>query len=183
MSDAIVEAIRCELPEFEYSLTTVSWNIHKNLLLYASGGSNASINRKMHVLEDMLESSILAMRVVMNNYRPINTVPFDVLTHIFGFVARGTDMLPVSGVCRHWREVALATPSLWAALKTSDPPSILPLLVGRAKLAPFSMRLGHTWLQSPPSLPDTASIQSMIPTLRTFGIEYHELLPSRSCSE
>ncbi|KAA1475149.1 hypothetical protein DENSPDRAFT_411617 [Dentipellis sp. KUC8613] len=171
MSDATIEAIHRELSEFESSLAVVSSNIHKNLRLYAFGSSNASVGRKMHELEALLESSVHAMRIVMNNYRLINTIPFEVLAHIFSFVACGTGMILVSGVCRRWREVTLATPSLWAVLKQSDPPSALPFLVGRAQRAPFCMRLGGTWLRSSVSLPTIASIQSMIPTLRTFSIE------------
>ncbi|TFY51210.1 hypothetical protein EVG20_g11110 [Dentipellis fragilis] len=134
MSDAIIDAIHRELPEFESLLAT-----------------DASISRKMRQLEALLETSIHAMRVVMNSYRLINTIPFEVLAHIFSFVARGTDILPVAAVCRHWREVTLVTPSLWAALKTSDSPRILPLLVDRAKSAPFRIRLGRMWFPGPSS--------------------------------
>ncbi|TFY65887.1 hypothetical protein EVG20_g5202 [Dentipellis fragilis] len=83
---------------------------------------------------------------VLNSYRPINSVPSDILVHILSFVARGRDIVPVARVCRHWMAVVLGTPSLWAFFNDYHQRwridlGIIPFLLDRAKNAPFDVRI------------------------------------------
>ncbi|KAM5540904.1 hypothetical protein V8D89_005548 [Ganoderma adspersum] len=75
--------------------------------------------------------SMSLLQETENSRSRINSLPPEILTLIFLFVseplsppghrgpssARQTyDLLPVTQVCRHWRELALGTPSLWSTL-------------------------------------------------------------------
>ncbi|TBU44435.1 hypothetical protein BD309DRAFT_919919 [Dichomitus squalens] len=86
-------------------------------------------------LYNLAENSSIALRELVNGYRPINRLPQELLAAIFSLVPRThpfardglptfssnkmlqvSDLLPIVATCRRWREVALATPSLWSMI-------------------------------------------------------------------
>ena len=52
--------------------------------------------------------------------RPVNLLPVELLIQIFGFLGGGSFVVPVSHVCRRWRNIALCTPSLWTVIREED---------------------------------------------------------------
>lgn len=81
--------------------------------------------QRLHVIASVLQET-------MNSRCPINALPPEMLARIFSFVprplplgaryrgvssaVRTSDLIPISHVCRRWRDVALDTPSLWSSI-------------------------------------------------------------------
>jgi len=57
---------------------------------------------------------------MLNPIRPAHRLPREILMQIFALVGSGKRILPVSHVCRRWRDVALKTPELWSTFEPDD---------------------------------------------------------------
>ncbi|KAG7090144.1 hypothetical protein E1B28_011752 [Marasmius oreades] len=84
----------------------------------------------------------------------INTIPVEILSQIFWYfqpeahVCLLPDIPPLAlfiGVCRHWRAVALNTPSLWSTIVLNNPKRI-------------HLTMVHQWLERSTSCPLTLSL-------------------------
>jgi hypothetical protein len=100
-----------------------------------------------------LEERMRALRTRRNSLSPISSIPPELLSTIFVHHAQQTQLLYnpdnpdilswliVGHICRHWREVALGTPELWAtpflnSLQATDE------MLARSKMAPLNLRIG-----------------------------------------
>ena len=95
-----------------------------------------------------------ALKYARNAIPRINTIPVEVLAHIFKMVVNPTQRFPhsyathpdpvdglhVSQVCRHWRNVAFGFLELWSTVDTSRPMSVN-VMLSRARGAPLKVIL------------------------------------------
>ncbi|EPS99732.1 hypothetical protein FOMPIDRAFT_89906 [Fomitopsis schrenkii] len=99
---------------------------------------------------DEIEQALASMPEVLmyarNALPPINTIPVEVLAHIFKMVVDPAQRFPhsyaghpdpvdglhVSQVCRHWRDVAFGFLDLWSTVDTARPMSVN-VMLGRAQ--------------------------------------------------
>lgn len=100
-----------------------------------------------------LEERMRALRTRRNIFSPISSIPPEILGVIFIHHAQQTQLLHVPDnpavlswlnvghVCRHWREVALGTPKLWAIPFLNSSLATEEMLM-RSKMAPLSLRCG-----------------------------------------
>ncbi|KAG9225774.1 hypothetical protein CCMSSC00406_0007784 [Pleurotus cornucopiae] len=83
----------------------------------------------------------------------VSKLPPEVLSIIFEHLALGqppvlpgyawillNNVLPVTQVCRHWRQVALDSPRIWGCIPSSAPPRLVELFLRRVKSAPLYLR-------------------------------------------
>lgn len=84
------------------------------------------IDAKLSVLRIMTERLLQDRKRALQASAPIKRLPPELLSRMFELAAREHQNLPwrISLVCRSWREVALATPSLWSNISIGH---ILPL--------------------------------------------------------
>ncbi|TBU33996.1 hypothetical protein BD311DRAFT_784411 [Dichomitus squalens] len=91
-------------------------------------------------LGDILNESVSIVRSLKNASAPIDQLPNEILSDIFALVPREAadtsdiasfrffhtvdvrDAVPLTAVCRRWRQVAHATPSLWSTIYDSRSP-------------------------------------------------------------
>ncbi|TFK60886.1 hypothetical protein BDN72DRAFT_751234, partial [Pluteus cervinus] len=70
---------------------------------------------------------LCSLRTLRNSLAPVSQIPTELLSKIFVHSQDCGDIsivgeidlttrLPISWVCRHWREIALATPALWTVI-------------------------------------------------------------------
>ncbi|KAI0253374.1 hypothetical protein BJV78DRAFT_1351755 [Lactifluus subvellereus] len=71
-------------------------------------------------IEGVLSPALHTFLEMLNPIRPAHRLPREVLIQIFGLVGSGKKILPVSHVCRRWRDIALKTPELWSSLQPDD---------------------------------------------------------------
>ena len=69
---------------------------------------------------------------MLNPIRPAHRLPREILMQIFALVGSGKRILPVSHVCRRWRDVALKTPELWSSFEPDDFTPMLPVALQRS---------------------------------------------------
>ncbi|KDQ51401.1 hypothetical protein JAAARDRAFT_84031, partial [Jaapia argillacea MUCL 33604] len=94
--------------------------------------------------------SIRQLCTTRNSLMPISCLPPEVLANIFVQYAAQINLrspsislgcstdwwIAVTYVCRHWREVALATPRLWSSLSFQRPKWV-PEMIIRSRMAPL----------------------------------------------
>ncbi|KDQ61419.1 hypothetical protein JAAARDRAFT_190193 [Jaapia argillacea MUCL 33604] len=97
--------------------------------------------------------SIRELRTKRNSLVPISRLPSEVLANIFVQYAKQRDLsleyafgrpavwwIAITYVCRYWREVAVATPSLWCSLPFHRPKWV-PEMITRSKMAPLEVNV------------------------------------------
>ncbi|KAG1822176.1 hypothetical protein EV424DRAFT_811970 [Suillus variegatus] len=101
---------------------------------------------------EALEERMRALRTRRNTFSPISSIPPEILGAIFVHHAQQTQLLyaphhpaflswlNVGHIYRHWREVALGTPELWATPFLNSSQATEMLL--RSKMAPLNLRTG-----------------------------------------
>ncbi|EIW80253.1 hypothetical protein CONPUDRAFT_144419 [Coniophora puteana RWD-64-598 SS2] len=89
-------------------------------------------------------------RTERNALSPICCLPPEVLAEIFTYATptihhTHRDLLTITHVCHHWREVALAYPNLWSNIDMDrrNPARIRALMLERAKNAPLALELSN----------------------------------------
>ncbi|KAI9454501.1 hypothetical protein F5148DRAFT_426168 [Russula earlei] len=81
--------------------------------------------RDLLAIESVISPAHQAFLKMLNPIRPAHRLPREILMQIFALVGSGKRILPVSHVCRRWRDVTLKTPELWS---TFEPDDITPML-------------------------------------------------------
>jgi F-box-like len=76
---------------------------------------------------------------MLNPIRPAHSLPREVLMQIFSLVGSGKRILPVSHVCRRWRDIALKTPELWSSLQPDDITAMMPVTLKRSEDHPLDV--------------------------------------------
>ncbi|KAH9949147.1 hypothetical protein B0H21DRAFT_820336 [Amylocystis lapponica] len=111
---------------------------------------------KLDLIERRIASLASAVRSLRNAFSPVHKLPCETLAQIFSMLVEPpshysfmpnvdsmTDpyaWLNATHVCRHWRDVALAFPSLWTTIDGSHPHAALTSL-SRSKQAPLYVYL------------------------------------------
>ncbi|KAH9920612.1 uncharacterized protein B0H18DRAFT_956996 [Fomitopsis serialis] len=73
--------------------------------------------------------------LLTEGYAPVDNIPTELLVHVFLLVRDSTTTLSwisLTHVCRHWRNVALGTPLLWASIPVGRRPSFLRACLARS---------------------------------------------------
>lgn len=103
-----------------------------------------------------LEERMRALRTRRNSLSLISSIPPELLSTIFVHHAQQTQLLHnpdnpdilswiiVGHICRHWREVALGTPELWATPFLNSSQATDEMLT-RSKMAPLNLRIGRRY--------------------------------------
>ncbi|KAG8949906.1 hypothetical protein FRC04_008209 [Tulasnella sp. 424] len=96
-------------------------------------------------LENSLKPRLVQARKRRNAFLPINRLPVEVVVEIFHTVLDTDALCPpttpthlerlktLASVFSVWRSLVSGTPSLWAVLESTCPPSILPTVIRKAK--------------------------------------------------
>ncbi|KAI1790257.1 hypothetical protein LXA43DRAFT_1095599 [Ganoderma leucocontextum] len=107
-------------------------------------GKSSTVPPLLESLADVLSESLAIVRSLANASAPISRLPNEILSAIFEWVPRQAedasriatfgcfrsvdvrDAIPLTAICRWWRQVALATPSLWSTVCDQKVPQVLP---------------------------------------------------------
>ncbi|KAI0648225.1 hypothetical protein C8Q79DRAFT_905553 [Trametes meyenii] len=91
-----------------------------------------------------LREEIAQLRTVHNLIAPINALPPELLSMIYSYAdsssIKNTNIINITHVCRHWRDIALRTPSLWARVGLGHPIGFKAFLE-RSKALPLQITL------------------------------------------
>ncbi|KDQ61415.1 hypothetical protein JAAARDRAFT_203934 [Jaapia argillacea MUCL 33604] len=123
--------------------------------------------------------SIRQLCTKRNSLVPVSRLPPEVLANIFqhatqsdlslGFALGSPAVwwIAITYVCRCWREVALATPSLWCSLPFHRPKWV-PEMIARSKIAPLQVEVAS---ESSRVLPQIRMALEHMPRIRVLGLE------------
>lgn len=105
-----------------------------------------------------LYEEIAELQSIHNLVAPINSLPPELLNMIFSCVedasTENTDLISVTHVCRHWRDIALHAPILWTRIALKHPEGVRTFL-DRSKALPLRVSL------STEKLPIVATVRSL----------------------
>ncbi|KAF9810419.1 hypothetical protein IEO21_06956 [Rhodonia placenta] len=166
---------------------------------------------QLECIENVLLNSLSDVRMSLNAQRPINRLPVEILSKIFRrmlspFDIRGdflvwdslfdfkdtNVLLPLTHVCRRWRDVALDTPTLWTTLNSYFHPGAVDEYYFRSQSAPLKVwttpniyfllnnvqQLWHTDGQRIQSFASYRGCDSDLPTSYAHGLR---ALAARDC--
>ncbi|KAH9988816.1 hypothetical protein BJV74DRAFT_796264 [Russula compacta] len=88
--------------------------------------------RDLLAIESVISPAHHAFLEMLNPIRPAHRLPREMLIQIFALVGSGKTILPVSHVCRRWRDIALKTPELWFSFEPDDFTPMMPVAVQRS---------------------------------------------------
>jgi hypothetical protein len=127
------------------------------------------LSQELLAAQVVLLPAFHAFSEILSPLRAVNNVPREVLSRIFALVGTGTDVVPLSRVCRRWRQIALRSPKLWASIGNRDLTPMLPAFIERAQDAPIDVDVcidsGDTR-----RLERLADLQSASSQLRSFEV-------------
>jgi F-box-like len=84
-------------------------------------------------VEHVISPAHHAFLEMLNPIRPAHRLPREILMQIFANIGSGKRILPVSHVCRRWRDTAINAPELWSFFETEDFTSMFPVALQRSK--------------------------------------------------
>ncbi|KAL1947442.1 hypothetical protein VTO73DRAFT_14403 [Trametes versicolor] len=126
------------------------------------------IERRLAAILNM-RKEISQLRSIHNLVAPVNSLPPELLIMIFSLA--GDDLVSVTHVCQHWRDVALHAPGLWTHVGNTSPEGVKTYL-RRSKELPLDISL--TVLEFRPWLPClrlvTQSLTSLSSQLEVLSI-------------
>lgn len=135
------------------------------------GHALALIDAELHLhTETMLDlsASMAVLKTRRNMLAQISCLPSEVLAQIFNAYAISEHdphlhgrWVRVTHVCSHWRQVALAYPSLWSHIATSRPYEAREFLL-RSKAAPLKVAVDFADLFVDKHAPDTESLTHLV---------------------
>ncbi|KAH9041496.1 hypothetical protein EDB83DRAFT_2524129 [Lactarius deliciosus] len=100
--------------------------------LIAERINHPETTRNLLEVERVLSPAYHSFLEMLNPLRPAHRLPREILIQTFGLVGSGKRILPVSHVCRRWRDIALKTPELWSSFHTDDFTHMMPVALGRS---------------------------------------------------
>ena len=125
-------------------------------------GPRDSVSLQVLKLEDALHSTLLDVRSWANTLSPINRLPPEILSLIPTFLHHKRNrrsLIRWSQVCRHWRNVLIATPALWTHFSCKDL-SRTHAFIERSKSMPLRVRLSPQFCLQ--------SFKALIPHVKRF---------------
>ena len=94
---------------------------------------------KLLATEAILVPAFHAVLELLSPSRVVHQIPRDILARIFVLVGTGAEVVPLTHVCRRWRNIALRTQELWTFLRDRDLTDMLPVFVERSQRAPLDV--------------------------------------------
>jgi hypothetical protein len=91
-----------------------------------------SIQTQLLEVERVLSPAYHSFLEMLNPLRPAHHIPREILIQIFRLVGSGKRILPVSHVCRRWRDITLKTPEIWSSFHTDDFTQMMPVALARS---------------------------------------------------
>ena len=125
--------------------------------------------KKLLAAQVVLLPAFHAFSEILSPFRAVNNVPRDVLSRIFALVGTGTDVVPLSRVCRRWRQIALRYPKLWTSIGDRDLTPMLPAFIERAQGGPLDVSVSID-SDDTRRLERLAELQSASSQLRSFEV-------------
>ena len=111
--------------------------------------------------------------------RPINKLPPELLFQVFDFVGPGPAIIPLSQVCRRWRDVALSSPTLWSVIGACS--RLVPLFLQRSLDSPLQVRGIVAHHDDKEFLGCLTYLETVIHRVISFAVDFrvmiHEPLP------
>ncbi|KAH9857714.1 hypothetical protein C2E23DRAFT_881283 [Lenzites betulinus] len=105
-----------------------------------------------------LHEQIAELQTIHNLVAPVNNLPPELLSMTFAYVEAGStgnkDLITITHVCRHWRDIALQAPVLWTRIALKHPEGVRTFL-DRSKALPLTVSL------STDQLPIVATVRSL----------------------
>ena len=130
-----------------------TWSIH----LDEVWRWDLTINRTSQIdsLEARARDVLKLIPSLRNLLQPVNRLPPETISRIARyFINRGAKlMIPLTHVCRYWRESIISTPENWASISSGDG-NLAVLSLQRAKAAPLDVRLEMAQTREIPGFPD-----------------------------
>ena len=83
------------------------------------------------------------IRSAMNQARPINRLPPEMLAKVFEFRSTGRDLIAATHVCARWRAILISTPYLWSKIDFEDI-SRASTFLGRSRAALIDVSVAKT---------------------------------------
>ncbi|KAF9777979.1 hypothetical protein BJ322DRAFT_1175971 [Thelephora terrestris] len=129
------------------------------LKFFASSLQSEVTNKSEPQQIDSLEATVQdVLRVILslrNILRPVNRMPPEILSHVARYLIEDEDedaisIVPLTHVCRYWRESIISTPSNWTLISNKNK-DMTAACLQRAKAAPLEITL---WMPLDPSFPD-----------------------------
>ncbi|KAH9989221.1 hypothetical protein BJV77DRAFT_695828 [Russula vinacea] len=97
--------------------------------------------RDLLAVERVISPAHHAFLEMLNPIRPAHRLPREILMQIFALVGSGKRILPVSHVCRRWRDAALRASELWSSFEPEDFTPMLPVALQRSKESLLDVQL------------------------------------------
>ena len=94
---------------------------------------------KLLATEAILVPAFHAVLELLSPSRVVHQIPRDILARIFVLVGTGAEVVPLTHVCRRWRNIALRTQELWTFLRDRDLTDMLPVFIERSQRAPLDV--------------------------------------------
>lgn len=77
--------------------------------------------------------AFLAVLELLSPSRLVHQIPRDNLARIFALVGTGAEVVPLTHVCRRWRNIAMRTSKLWTSIRDRELTDMLPFFIERSQ--------------------------------------------------
>ena len=133
-------------------------------------------------LETRAHDTLRFISSLRNTFQPVNRLPPEIISHIAKYILRDFSdaypIIPLTHVCRCWRESIISTPTLWTLI-TCRRTHLAALSLERSKAAPL-----HFWLDVPPMRQDSVFCDLLKPYIQNIGaLQFEELTTNEDLTQ
>lgn len=175
------------------------WSQIQPLLAQLEAEASTLSRSLLSDIAEKLLTTLLLVRTAFNATCPVNHLPPEIFTEIFGFCSPPLDpypddspritntvwpslfdfkdvgkLVPLTHVCRHWRDVALQAPSLWTTIHGRSKTSTANTCISRSQAAGLKVAYNGRSLGTATDLCRTIGpqIQTLFCDVATFDYDF-----------